>query len=283
MRWWVGLALLVGCYAPSIPSGAPCGAADACPTGLVCAAGTHTCERTDPMIDSGGPGDAARVDAAADAGADAATEVPVSTLLGTGQTAASGSSVALSLTTTVPAGTLLVLEVAARGDPPITITDSKQHVWKTAVEIGNLSGTSVAGIYYVVLPSPLGIGDTVTATVTTSNADTRALALFKLDNASMLDQTGSGQPTSTSSPSVTTTAAVTAGTELAFGTIVTGFSAPDSFAPGQSFIEELEFGTSLSSGSFNHKRLVGATGAQTFAVTTQQSLAAYGMVIATFR
>ncbi len=281
MRWSVGLALLVGCYAPSIPSGAPCGASDACPTGLVCATATHTCERGEPMIDSRGPVDAALP--TTDAPADAMAGVPLSTLLGTGQTSTTGTSVALTLTSNVAAGTLLVVEVAARGDAPVTVADTKHHTWKTAVEIGNLSGTSVAGIYYTVLATPLAPGDTVAATVTTSSGNTRALAVFKLDNASTLDQTGSGQPDNTTAPSVTTTAAVTAGSELAFGVVVTGFNAADSFVPGQGFVEELEFGTALSSGSFNHKRLVGASGAQTFAVTSQQGSAAYAVVIATFR
>jgi len=283
MRWWVGLALLVGCYDPSIPSGAPCGDADACPRGLVCANATRTCERSEPMVDSVVSGDASIVDAVADAPADGVAGAPVSTLLGTAQSSATGSSVTLTLTTTVPAGTLLVVEVAARGAPPISVSDTKLHNWTTAVAIGNLSGTSVAGIYYTQLTSSLKAGDTITATVTTSNSNTRALAVFKLDGAGALDQTGSANPDNTSAPSVTTIGAVAATTELAFGAIATGFNSPDSFVPGLGFVEELEFGMQFSSGSFNHKRIVGATGAQTFAVTTQQSSAAYAIVIATFR
>ena len=41
-------ALLAGCYAPSPVTGLPCGAGDACPQPLVCAAPTHTCEVAGP-------------------------------------------------------------------------------------------------------------------------------------------------------------------------------------------------------------------------------------------
>lgn len=52
-RWVVRAALLlglVGCYAPAPEPGAPC-ASGRCPSGLVCAAATNTCERED--VDAG--------------------------------------------------------------------------------------------------------------------------------------------------------------------------------------------------------------------------------------
>jgi hypothetical protein len=46
VRWLAIAALGSGCFAPSPPTGAPCGSGGVCPTGLVCA-GTGTCELHD--------------------------------------------------------------------------------------------------------------------------------------------------------------------------------------------------------------------------------------------
>jgi hypothetical protein len=54
--------ILVGCYAPSPPTGAPCGDNTECPAGLVCSPATRTCEVT--AVE---PADAAGGDAAGDA------------------------------------------------------------------------------------------------------------------------------------------------------------------------------------------------------------------------
>jgi hypothetical protein len=42
---WALPVLLVGCFHPSPPTGAACGASGACPDGLVCAPATNTCEK----------------------------------------------------------------------------------------------------------------------------------------------------------------------------------------------------------------------------------------------
>ena len=54
MRALLLAACLAGCYSPTPPAGAPCGTGESCPSGLVCAPITHTCERTvtDARIDS---------------------------------------------------------------------------------------------------------------------------------------------------------------------------------------------------------------------------------------
>lgn len=65
MRGTLALGLVVmGCYAPSPPSGAPC-ANGVCPTGLVCSPATDTCEQTATPGD-GPAGDTAVVDAVVD-------------------------------------------------------------------------------------------------------------------------------------------------------------------------------------------------------------------------
>jgi hypothetical protein len=55
MRGFLALGLLVGCFNPKIPAGAPC-PNDICPSGLVCSPETRTCERAavgaDAMVDS---------------------------------------------------------------------------------------------------------------------------------------------------------------------------------------------------------------------------------------
>jgi hypothetical protein len=239
---------------------------------------THTCEREPSLVDGHVAPEAGQSDAALDA----PSGPPVSALLGTAQSAANGTTVSLVLTKAVAAGTMLVAEVAGRGDPPVSVTDSKLNTWSTVVEVGNASGASIAGVYAVVVAAPLAAGDTITATVTSSSSYTRAIAVFALDRAATVDRTGTAQTTGTN-PSVTTTGAVTATAELELGVIATGFNTADAFTPGLAFEEVFEFGTTFSSGSFNRKSATAPVGPRTFTVTTLQSSASYALAIATFR
>jgi hypothetical protein len=59
MRGLFAAILVVGCYAPKAPTGAPCAGND-CPAGLVCSPATHTCEVS--AVDAFVPMDAAPVD-----------------------------------------------------------------------------------------------------------------------------------------------------------------------------------------------------------------------------
>jgi hypothetical protein len=52
MRGLLALSLLVGCFNPKVPAGAPC-PDDICPSGLVCSPATRTCERTSVEADAG--------------------------------------------------------------------------------------------------------------------------------------------------------------------------------------------------------------------------------------
>ena len=65
----MAVALVVGCYSPKPPAGAPC-TNGVCPAGLVCSPATQTCETTAVALD-GGPD--APPDVAADANVDADT------------------------------------------------------------------------------------------------------------------------------------------------------------------------------------------------------------------
>lgn len=58
MRWWV-LLVLVGCYAPTAPAGAPCAEGRTCPDGLVC----ETVSGADVCILPGSPAPDAAIDA----------------------------------------------------------------------------------------------------------------------------------------------------------------------------------------------------------------------------
>lgn len=49
--WRSAVLVFVGCYSPSVPTGAPCEGPADCPRDLVCAAASHTCERVD--VDAG--------------------------------------------------------------------------------------------------------------------------------------------------------------------------------------------------------------------------------------
>ena len=50
MRFVVGVALLAGCFSPTVPANVPCGAGDACPSGQRCVGGL--CTNGDPAIDA---------------------------------------------------------------------------------------------------------------------------------------------------------------------------------------------------------------------------------------
>lgn len=71
MRWFallglvVGLVVAPGCYAPAVPSGAPCAASGACPHELVCVEPSHTCEPdgSHGVVDAALDGDGGRDDA----------------------------------------------------------------------------------------------------------------------------------------------------------------------------------------------------------------------------
>ena len=279
MRSWVVL-WLVGCYAPSIPTGAPCGAGSACPSGLACASATNTCEYPGQSNDDAAPADTMTADTPVML--DAPPNVPMATLVGGAKSAEMGSSVSLAVSSTIPAGTMLVAELAARGDPPAKLSDSRNGAWVTVVEVGNNSGASIAGIYATVLANALLPGDTIVAEVASSNAYTRALVVLQLDSVRTTDQIGTSQTPGTSQ-SVTTIGSVVTGPQLELATIATGFNTADAYAPGSGFDEIDEFGTAFSSGSFNRKIVTSASGPQTFSVTTLHAAASYALVIATFR
>lgn len=283
MRTWLGMLLVAGCYAPSFPTGAPCGTNDACPSALVCVSTTHTCERPSGALADGPTMDvSARGDGGADAPGDGPTGPPMATFLGHGQASAEGATAALVLSTSVPIAAFLVAEIAARGALPISVADSRGNTWRKAVEIDNASTTEVAGVYYCSVSVAMGVGDTITATVTTASSNTRAIAVFQLTNITALDQIGSAR-TSGTAPSVTTTGAVTASNELLFAVIATGHNAAETFVPGVGFTEVYEFGSGLSSGSFNQRNGASLSGPQTFTATTTAASASHATVIATFR
>lgn len=264
--------VVAGCFAPSAPLGAPCGDEDACPTGLVCAPATNTCER------SIGSTPDASADSATDTTSDSAQALR-STFVDQATSDGAGGSVTLKLPTAVPVGSLLVLEVAARGVTPTIVVDSRGHSWIKAAEIDNSTETSVAAIFHVVTVEPLSTSDEIIATVGGSDGQARGIALFLLEGATSLDQVGSAQA-STPTPSVSTTGPLTASPELAFGVVVTGFNTPTTFVPGLGFVEVGELSTALSSGSFNHKTIVDQIG--TFEVTATTN-ANFALALATYR
>ena len=267
--------VVAGCFAPSAPLGVPCGDEDACPTGLVCAPATNTCEQR-----SIGSTPDASADSTTDAtGIDSPQPALRSTFLDQATTEGPGGSVTLKLPTAVSAGSLLVVEVAARGVTPTLVVDSRGHDWIKAAEIDNSTATSVAAIFHVVTVEPLTTSDEITATVGAGDGRARAIALFLIEGATSLDQVGSSQG-STLTPSVSTTGALTASPELAFGVVVTGFNTPTTFVPGLGFVEAAEFSTALSSGSFNHKTIVDQLG--TFEVTATAN-ANFALALATYR
>lgn len=98
-----GLAvLLVACYTPAPPAGAPC-VDGVCPSGLVCSPATMTCEQSAVPADGGGD---ALADAAIDAPIDAQTSAFKYRRRITIQNTA-GTALAAGYTIRVPLGTLL--------------------------------------------------------------------------------------------------------------------------------------------------------------------------------
>jgi hypothetical protein len=66
---WLLLTLLVGCYAPKIVPGSPCDELNPCPTPLVCASASSTCQPADDSGDAGA-GDATGIDSTSPSCAD---------------------------------------------------------------------------------------------------------------------------------------------------------------------------------------------------------------------
>lgn len=57
------MVVIAGCYAPAAQPGSPC-VDTPCPSGLVCAEATHTCELANETIDASAPGDGDAIDGA---------------------------------------------------------------------------------------------------------------------------------------------------------------------------------------------------------------------------
>ena len=52
MRIWLAVVVVAGCYQPQLQTGSPCDDAHPCPSGLVCATASSTCQVTDGPIDA---------------------------------------------------------------------------------------------------------------------------------------------------------------------------------------------------------------------------------------
>ncbi len=314
-RCLLAVVAMAACYAPSPPPGAPCSTFGTCPSGLQCIAmvcvAPGTLERdasqlgdapldTEPVDDARLP-DAVMVDArldammlldaaalpdaaSPDAASPDASTAPTRVLLGTSVTALLGSTTTLTLGQPVPAGSLVIVQVAARGNTPIGVTDSKANAWTMAVAVENSTSQAVAAIFYGHVATALVAGDTITASVGGfAQPNDRAIGALIAGGVSALDQIGTAQAT-TVTPSVATLGAVTAASELFIGVTATGFITPDTFTPSSGFTQIYEYGTSNSSGSFDDKITTTAAGVATYGTTTTQGgMANYAVVIATFK
>ncbi|MFN0249373.1 MAG: hypothetical protein ACKV2T_20980, partial [Kofleriaceae bacterium] len=67
----IPIIVLVGCFSPSPQAGVPCAVSGECPTGLVCAPATNTCERFPTTTDAALGG---AIDSATDASIDASPD-----------------------------------------------------------------------------------------------------------------------------------------------------------------------------------------------------------------
>lgn len=236
-------------------------------------------------LDDARPADSAQeMDGSVDSGSDAAPNMITVTPLGNSVTSVSGSSVTLTLTQSVPAGSFVIVQTAGRGETSISVSDSKSNTWTRAVETANSSATSAVGIFSSVLVVALGSGETITATwLGGGNSYERAIGALRVSGVTTLDQTGSAQVGNTFTPSVSTSGAVANGSELVIAVISTGFNNSDTFAPGGAFTENFEYGGNFSSGALNYLVGVNLSGVQTFSPTTGQNAAEYALAIATFR
>lgn len=269
VRLAVALGLGAACYQPVASPGAPCGSEGQCPPGLVCANATRTCERTDSVaIDTAMP-------------IDEPPSRPLRVTPVKHQETTVGTTVTVTVDQPIAAGTLVVAELAARGDPPVTITDTRNNTWLLAAQTANSSNVTVAAIYYAVLTADIGSGDAVTATVTGAT-QLRSLGLFIAEGATALGQTGVAMVTG-ATQSVTTTGPLSSPNELLFGVIATGLNTAVTFTPAAGFVEFHEYSSGFSSGSLNHGQAAGVAGPQTFAVTPSLAQCNSAIVIATFR
>jgi hypothetical protein len=206
------------------------------------------------------------------------------TLLGASSTAASGVTTTLSLSQAVVSGSLVIVQVAARGNPPVTVSDSKNNTWSTAIELVNADNTATSGIYYSTLTSSFVPGDVITATLSGgANTHARAIGAMVADGLAALDQVGSAQLRATSTPSASTMSAVTARTELVVGATATGWMNADTLTPDTGFTQVYQYGTGGSSGSLDYELSMTLSGVQTYGTTQTQASAYCAVSVATFK
>ncbi|MDB4963827.1 MAG: virulence associated protein [Myxococcales bacterium] len=150
--WWLTLAS--ACYSPSPAIGVPCGDQDACPTGLVCAPTSGTCEHAGF---DGGRQDADEVDAPDDAARDATFDA---------QAGCYGVGL-ISICPVAPITEALVLttQTLHTGTSPLCLDYTGTSPGAFCVIAGTTVSSAVGTLVSTVGPRPLVIVSTSTMTI----------------------------------------------------------------------------------------------------------------------
>lgn len=205
------------------------------------------------------------------------------TAIGQNSTSSAASSLAITTTAAVPAGAMIVLEIANHNSAsvvPSSVTDSAGNTY-TLISSINSSAVSET-LAYALNATALASGSTITITFPSArNAAAAAYYVTGIATASAVDQQASNTTGSSATPSVGPTSATTQADELIIGLF--GYSNSRTFTPGSGYtaLATVE-STGTVRGTTGEYKIVSATGAQT-ADGTFNSSATFAGLIVTFK
>lgn len=202
------------------------------------------------------------------------------TAIGQNSTSAAASSLVLTTTAAVPAGAMIVLEIANHNSAavvPSSVTDSAGNTY-TLISAINSSAVSET-LAYALNATALASGSTITITFpSTRNAAAAAYSVTGIATASAVDQQASNTTGSSATPSVGPTSATTQADELVIGLF--GYSNSRTFTPGSGYtaLATVE-STGTVRGTTGEYKIVSATGTQTPDGTFSSSTSFAGLVV----
>lgn len=202
------------------------------------------------------------------------------TAIGQNSTSAAASSLVLTTTAAVPAGAMIVLEIANHNSAavvPSSVTDSAGNTY-TLISAINSSAVSET-LAYALNATALASGSTITITFpSTRNAAAAAYYVTGIATSGAVDQQASNTTGSSATPSVGPTSATTQADELVIGLF--GYSNSRTFTPGSGYtaLATVE-STGTVRGTTGEYKIVSATGTQTPDGTFSSSTSFAGLVV----
>lgn len=191
-----------------------------------------------------------------------------------------GYTIVLNITSTVPAGSLVVVTGAGGRSSNISVSDSQTNTWvEAATRTGGGGGSPVAAIFHSRLTNALSSGDTITVDFSSGSAGyERGAWAFIANGMTAMDQSGSTTLSNVTSISVSTSGSVTSSDELLVG--VTAEDCNSTIDPTGGYIEGMEHQGSISF-SAAVQSATGISGTQSFTATSGTACR-WGVVLVTY-